>query len=170
MMQFRTLFQLSAIFVALMLSHFASAQDAEQKNQYEIDAATAEAYASAYSARDIDALSALLADEAIFEDPSNRFEGKTAIQAGLTEVFGRITSTGPDSREINKFRSGSTFIYMAFADFNMMMSVGGAPEQEFNFKVDFAMTLKVEKGKVIEHRDYVDTEAFLAQLQRQLPR
>ena len=139
-----------------------------EESQYQRDAEAAQAYADAYSARDIDALSALLADDAVFEDPSSRFEGKDAIAAGLSEVFGRITSTGPESKEINKYRSGNDFVFMGWADFNMMMAIGDQPEREFNFKLDFMMTLRIDNGKVTEHRDYLDTEAFLSQLQAQL--
>lgn len=139
-----------------------------EETQYQRDAKAAQAYADAYSARDINALTALLADDAVFEDPSSRFEGKEAIAAGLTEVFGRITSTGPESKEINKYRSGNDFVFMGWADFNMMMAVGDQPKREFNFKLDFMMILKIENGKITEHRDYLDTEAFVSQLQAQM--
>ena len=141
---------------------------AAQESQYARDAAAAQAYADAYSARDIAGVSAYLADDAIFEDPSNRWSGKNEILDGLSGVVGRVTSAGPESREINKFRSGNFFVYLAWIDFSMMLEVGEEPEREFNFKLDFMMTLKVENGKIVEHRDYIDTEAFVGQMQAQL--
>lgn len=141
---------------------------AAQESQYERDAKAAQAYADAYSARDMIGISAYLADDAVFEDPSSHWEGKDAILEGLGAVFDRVTSSGPENREINKFRSGNFFVYLAWIDFNMMMAVGDAPEKEFNFKLDFMMTLKVDNGKIVEHRDYVDTEAFVVQMQTQM--
>ncbi len=157
----------ASLLAAIMVLIAGQGAFAEQ-NQYTIDAEAAQAYADAYSARDITAMSAFLSEKAVFEDPASYFEGKGAIIDGLSEVFSRVTTTGPDTRELNKYRSGSHFVYIAWIDFNMMIAVGEQPEREFNFKLDLMMTLKVEHGKIVEHRDYLDTEAFIAQLQTQM--
>ncbi len=139
-----------------------------QPGQYEIDGNTARDYAAAYSSQDLQSLSELLADNAVFSDPSNHYQGKEAIIEGFRTGFKKIIGTGPDSREIGKFRSGNEFVHIALLDFSMLMSPGGLPEAEYRFKVDFTMILKVENGKVVEHTDYVDTEAFVSQLQAQI--
>ena len=137
-------------------------------NLYHLDGEAAKAYAAAYSERDIPALRALLADEAVFVDPSNHHVGRDNVVAGLEQAFAKITGGGDETREIVMFRSGNSFVHVAFIDFGMLMSVGEQPEREFNFKVDFAMILDVANGKIIRHTDYVDTEAFMAQLQSQM--
>lgn len=153
----------NAVVAFIVLTGFASAQDGTDPN-----ASAADAYATAYIAQDIEALAGLLADDAEFNDPANSWQGKDAIIEGLTDAFKRITGSGPDGREIRRFRSGNNFIFGAFADFNMLMTLGEIPEAEYNFKVDFLMILTVENGKIIEQNDYVDTDAFGAQLQEQI--
>jgi ketosteroid isomerase-like protein len=137
-------------------------------NQYQVDGEAATAYAAAYSERDIPTLRALLADEAVFVDPSNHHVGRDKVIASLEQAFAKITGNGDETREVVVFRSGNSFVHVAFIDFDMLMAVGEQPEREFNFKVDFAMVLDVEDGKIIRHTDYVDTEAFVAQLQSQM--
>ncbi len=137
-------------------------------SQYQIDADAADAYADAYSAQDLPALAELLAEQAVFIDPSNRYEGRDTIIEGLSETFKRIISSGPETRSISKFRSGNEFIHTAFIEFNMLMAVGELAESEYNFKVDFVMITKVQDGKIVQHTDYLDTHNFVAQLQAQV--
>ena len=147
----------------IVLTGMARAQNDTDPNALAVDN-----YATAYFAQDTETLAELLADDALFKDPSNTWQGKEAIIEGLSGTFKRITGSGPDGREIRRFRSGNDFIFGAWADFNMLMTVGEIPETEYNFKLDFLMILTVENGKIAEHNDYVDTEAFVAQLQTQI--
>ena len=147
----------------VMLTSLANAQ-----GDSDPDASAVQKYADAYFTQDIATMAELLADDATFKDPSNSWQGKDAIIEGLPETFNRITGSGPDGREIRRFRSGNDFIFGAWADFNMLMTVGEIPEAEYNFKLDFLMILTVENGKIVEHNDYVDTVAFVAQLQEQI--
>ena len=141
----------------------ANAQDDTDPN-----ALAAQNYAAAYLSQDTEGMAKLLADDAQFKDPSNSWQGKEAIIEGMEGVFKRITGSGPDGREIRRFRSGNDFIFGAWADFNMLLTVGEKPETEYNFKLDFLMILTAENGKIVEHRDYVDTDAFDSQMQSQI--
>ena len=44
----------------------------------------------------------------------------------------------------------------------------GQPDRTFHFAVDMSLALTVVDGRVRSHVDYIDTESFTAQLQRQL--
>lgn len=48
------------------------------------------------------------------------------------------------------------------------MPVSEEKVQEFNFKLDFMIVLKVVNGKVVHHTDYFDTEAFNQQVVAQM--
>ncbi len=160
--------QLTHTIRTILIAFFVMTGLASAQEITDPDALAAQNYAAAYLSQDTAALAALLADDAQFNDPSNSWQGKDAIIEGLTEVYKRITGSGPDGREIRRFRSGNNFIFGAWADFNMLMTVGEIPESEYNFKLDFLMILTVENGKIVEHNDYVDTDAFVAQLQKQI--
>lgn len=140
---------------------------AQSPSQYEIDAESAEGYATAYLQQNLETMAPYLAEDATFEDPSNRFTGRADILDGLAGIFGRITRGGTENREISKFRSGNRFLYSAFVDFYMMVPDNSRAPKEMRFQLYFSIALKVEDGQVVEHIDYVDTEAFVRQLQAQ---
>ncbi len=49
----------------------------------------------------------------------------------------------------------------------MMLDVGDAAHQEMRFQLNLIIVLKVVEGEVVQHVDYVDTEAFVLQMQEQ---
>lgn len=137
-----------------------------QTQQHVLDAEVAEKYMNTYGASNIQGLREFLADNAVFDDPSSHFEGADAIVEGLTTVFSDITRLEFDL--ITKYRSGNQFVYSGLIDFKMILALSAEQRQEFSFKLDFMVVLKIENGKVLHHTDYIDSEAFKQQLKAQL--
>lgn len=126
------------------------------------------AYVTAYAAKDYDTMASYLAENAVFEDPANHYEGRDAIISNMKANAHRSSDTGVPPEEILKLRSGTTYILASKIDFNLLMSPGGSPEREYNFKVNFVIMLKVEDGLIVRHDDFVDSDAFMSQLQAQM--
>lgn len=142
-----------------------SAQEAPRQDYTAVTAAgapVADAYFAAYIARDWDALEALLAADASFQDPT------------ATHVFGGVLSEGSDAM-MQRFRVGYAGIsHMEFVK-NRVLHSGDIAIYEgvLHWGLDLgdgtlvdsvtpmAIVLTVEDGKVVKHRDYVDYAPFL---------
>lgn len=130
------------------------------------DAEVAQKYSETYADRNIAGLREFLAEDAVFDDPSSHFEGADVVVEGLTGIFNSVTRL--EFEPSTKYRSGNQFVFSGIIDFNFVMPVSEEKVQEFNFKLDFMIVLKVVNGKVVHHTDYFDTEAFNQQVVAQM--
>ncbi len=125
--------------------------------------AVAEPYLQAYVSKDWDALEALLAEEASFRDPTAEL------------VFGGRLTSGRDAM-MTKFRTGYAGVEMSFEPTRTIFSgryailegkLSWSSMMQGGMKVDspdtpYVLILRVEGGKVVEHRDYTDYHPFIA--------
>ena len=124
--------------------------------------AVGEPYKNAYVTLDWDALEGLLGEEASFQDPTAKL------------IFGGLLTSGREAM-MNKFRNGNAGIQMSFVETRAIYTghyaifegelSWSSPMQDgrrvSSKDTPFVLVLKVEGGKVVEHRDYADYHPFL---------
>jgi uncharacterized protein YciI/predicted ester cyclase len=126
----------------------------------------ADAYVSRYIAGDVDGLAELMGDDVRFEDPVSRWEGRAKVVAGLRAVFLLMTIEGFEPR--STIASGADRVLVSGdVTFTQSGNIVGRPEQTLRFTVPLAMSLRVVRGRVVEHIDLVDSAAYQAQLEAQ---
>lgn len=129
--------------------------------------AVAADYLAAYLAGDLAALSALLADDALFLDPTSRLQGRDAIVQGLAAVFADLTIDSFDQQA--QFQSGTDrFVAMGRVRFQHSGDGVGRPAQRLSFDTPFVVTLQVADCAIVRHEDLVDSAEYQRQLLAQL--
>lgn len=154
--------------LAGMPSHLQSAQP--KPNYIETTRATrpvAEAYFAAYMAKDWNTLGSHLAEQANFLDPSAQLVFPGALQQGKSAVL-KFFREGYEGTVL-KFKpervwfSGHYGLFEGKLDWTSEV----APGKTIHMKdVSFLVTLRVEDGKVVEHRDFADYHPFLAEMKK----
>lgn len=154
---------LSGVVPLAMTAQEAADRAAAMKAEMEI----ARRYAAAMVANDHAAQAALLAPDAVFEDPTTTVTGRDAIVAGWGGQ--RIRILGVD--QLYAFHSGRGTVVMAGATrFEQTFGTSGGTDVTLAFDVRTAMALTIAGGLVTRHIDYVDIEGFAAQLQAHIAR
>lgn len=125
--------------------------------------AVAETYFNAYIARDWQVLEPLLAEDAVFTDPSAEpvfgkveLNGKQATVKNFRDNYAAITHM--------QFHKSRAFYFGAFAVFegNLDWTLNlGHGQTRVTTGMPFISILRIEAGKVREHRDYADYHQFL---------
>jgi ketosteroid isomerase-like protein len=130
------------------------------------DADVARGYFEAVVAGDHEALRAMLADNAVFEDPTSRVEGRDAIIASWGGQNVRMTGYAADA---SFFSDTGRYVFSGTVRFEQTFQRGdgGAP-LTFRFETPYVVVLRVVDGQIAYHRDYVDTGAFATQLNEQI--
>lgn len=149
-----------ALAVAAPSSAIAGAMDYVRQGQ--ATAPVADAYFDAYIALDWDRLEPLLADNATFQDrtaeqlfTSLKKDGKVDIMKGFRENYSGLTKM--IFRKSRVLHSGAYAIYEGDLEWGVKYPAGRVVESV----TPFVVILKVENGKVVEHRDWVDYGPFL---------
>lgn len=135
----------------------------------EVTAATspvADAYFRAYIALDWDALEPLLGENASFKDPTAEhvfggklFEGKDVVAAHFRQGYANVSQMS--FAPLRVLHAGNYGIYEGELTWKLRLRVGG----ELQTTMPFTCILRVEDGKVVEHRDYGDYTPFIAALE-----
>lgn len=155
---------MAGLMMALATTTSASAQPAPPRfaATTAATAPVADAYFAAYIARNWDALEPLLAEPAVFEDPTAlhvfgpvRSEGRTAIMERFRVGYAGISRMA--FAPTRRMMSGNVAIYEGALDFALDIG-NGLVVESVNPMV---IILTVEDGRVVSHRDYVDYAPFL---------
>lgn len=160
---------IAATCAGLTTASLASAQDAadERAAVMRDDIALARRYVAAMTANDHAAQAALLAPDAVFEDPTTTVVGRDAIVAGWGGQ--RIRILGVEEESV--FHSGRGTVLMAgMTRFEQTFATSAGADVTLAFNVRTAMALTVADGLVTRHIDYVDIDGFMAQLQAHIAR
>lgn len=122
----------------------------------------ADAYFDAYIALDWDRLEPLVADNATFQDRTAeqlftnlQKSGKVEMMKGFRENYSGLTKMIFHKTRV--VHSGAYAIYEGDLEWGVKYPAGRVVES----LTPFVVILKVENGKVVEHRDWVDYGPFL---------
>lgn len=125
-------------------------------------APVADAYFDAYIALDWDRLEPLVGDNVTFEDrtaeqlfTSLEKSGKAEVVKGFRENYSGLTKMIFHKTRV--LHSGAYAIYEGDLEWGVKYPAGRVVEST----TPFIVILKVENGKVVEHRDWVDYGPFL---------
>lgn len=160
---------IAASCAGLMAAPLASTQDAAASREAVMrdDIALARRYVAAMVANDHAAQGALLAPDAVFEDPTTTLVGRDAIVAGWGGQRIRILGVEEESA----FHSGRGTVLMAgMTRFEQTFATSAGTDVTLAFNVRTAIALTVADGLVTRHIDYVDIDGFMAQLQAHIAR
>lgn len=159
---------LAAFGIGIFLSFAALATPAgaasamDYLKQGEDTAKVADAYIDAYIALDWDRLEPMVADNATFQDrtaemlfTSLQKSGKAEIMKGFRENYAGLTKM--IFHKTRTLHSGNYAIYEGDLEWGVKYPAGRIVEST----TPFIVILKVEDGKVVEHRDWVDYGPFL---------
>lgn len=123
----------------------------------------ADAYFDAYTSLDWDRLEPIVADGASFQDRTAELvfgavgaTGKPAMMKLFRENYASITKM--TFKPIRRMHTGHYGIFEGDLNFAIKMQDGRIVEST----TPFLVTLRVENGKVVEHRDYADYAPFMA--------
>lgn len=166
---------MKALFTALSVSllMFASPGLAQTPSTTYADAANAtkdvgEAYFAAYIARDWDAMEVLMAEENSFRDDTAalvfgavKYLGKDNMLKGFREGYASVTHM--DFKPIRRMFAGHFAVFEGNLDWGINLDGG----RVVNSEMPFVVILRVEDGKVVEHRDYADYSPFLDAMRSQ---
>jgi ketosteroid isomerase-like protein len=157
---------ITAISVALTLGLASipapvAAQKSVYTQQSDATAKIGEAYIDAYIALDWDRIEPLIADNATFHDPTaempfkvSQKDGKPDIMKGFREGYAGVTKMM--LHRTRTLYSGNYAIFEGDLEFGVKLPDGRIVES----RTPFVAILRVEDGKVVEHRDYVDYVPF----------
>ncbi len=128
----------------------------------------AEAYFSAYVARDWDRLAPLLHERGGFRDPTAALvfggvgrEGKAATLRFFREAYAVLTHMA--FHRTRAFFAGEVAVFEGTLDWTVLLGDGREAVTE---RMPFVTVLRLEDGLVVEHRDYADYHAYLAAARR----
>lgn len=124
-----------------------------------------EKYFAAYIARDWDTIDPLLADNASFRDGTAELVFGGVIQTGKPAVIKlfRDGYASIDYMRFQKLRSyfaGNYAIFEGSLDWALKLDDG----RVIKSVMPFSTILRIEKGKIVEHRDYADYAPFIASM------
>lgn len=158
---------ITAISVAVTLgiasmSAPAAAQKSGYTQQSDATAKIGEAYIDAYIALDWDRLEPLLAENATVHDPTaeilfktQRKDGKPEAMKGFREGYAGVTKMM--LHRTRTLYSGNYAIFEGDLEWGVKFPAGRVVES----RTPFVAILRIENGKVVEHRDYVDYAPFI---------
>ena len=149
------------IIVAAFGCIFYSLNAAAQISNHEL----AKVYLEEYISGNIAGLEPYLSNDATFEDSADTFIGRDNIIIGLTRAFSVASINGYEEQDA--YHSGAFYLTKGLVDFSVKAEVFGEIGEPYNFVINFAVSLKMSDGKVVSHRDYVDTKNFMEQLTKQ---
>lgn len=141
-----------------------AAQGLGYAKQSEESARIGEAYITAYVALDWDRIEPLLADNATFHDPTaehsqifglKQRSGKPAVMKGFREGYAGVTKMM--LHRSRTFYSGNYSVFQGDLEWGLKFPDGRVVEG----RTSFVAILRIENGKVVEHRDYVDYAPYL---------
>lgn len=140
----------------------AFAQKVGYTQQSAATATVADAYIDAYIAMDWNRIEPLLADNATFHDPtaevlfgSKQKEGKPAIMTAFRQGYATVTKmTLHRTRAIHAGNYG-------IVEGELEWAVKFPGDRLVQSRGPFIIIVRVEGGKVVEHRDYVDYAQFI---------
>ena len=128
--------------------------------------AVGEQYIRAYVALDWDAIESMLADSASFQDPTAQIifggrlvSGKAAMLAFFRENYAGLTMSFVESRS---FFSGHYAVIEGELTWSAPLQNGGRVTSKDGA---FVLILRIEGGKVVEHRDYTTYKPFIDAMQ-----
>ena len=130
----------------------------------------AERYFKNYARLGFDSMAVDMANEYSFEDPTARIifqglriNGKEQALENFKKVYTFFNVSLPVNRS---YFSGNYGVFEGVYKFSV-----NAPNNEvMSFELPIVVIIKVENGKVTEHRDYADYQAYLAQSQKEMAR
>jgi len=124
--------------------------------------AIGEQYIKAYVALDWDAIGSMLADSASFQDPTAQIifggrliSGKSAMLAFFRENYAGLAMSFMESRS---FFSGHYAVIEGELTWSAPLQNGGRVTSKDGA---FVLILRIEGGKVVEHRDYTTYKPFI---------
>lgn len=140
----------------------AVAQKVGYTQQSAATATVADAYIDAYIAKDWNRVEPLLSDNATFHDPtaevlfgSKQKDGKPSVMAAFREGYEAVTKmTLHRTRVLNAGNYG-------IVEGELEWSVKFPGDRLVQSRGPFIIIVRVEGGKVVEHRDYLDYAQFI---------
>ncbi len=140
----------------------AAAQKVGYTQQSAATGSVADAYIDAYIAMDWERIAPLLADKATFHDPTaetlfgaTQKQGKADILTGFREGYAAITKM--TLHRTRTLHSG----HYAIVEGDLVWGVKFPDNRLVESRAPFIVIVRVEDGKVVEHRDYVDYAQFV---------
>lgn len=126
----------------------------------------ADEYLQLYLSGDIDGCREYWTEDSYFRDTIMEAHGAAEIHSKLTSVFEDFEITGFD-RE-HGFQSGADgALFTGMLRLDYAGEPLGVPGRRFQLRCAFAMAVRLRDGKVLEHIDYFDGEAFMEQVRKQ---
>ena len=129
----------------------------------------ADAYLKAVEQMDWARMQALLADDAIFEDPTSEVFGEPWRYVGPEAIVDFYRDAAVDTlatsyRIVRQFATGTHVVYEIEGSGHVKASLIGHPDKELKDTVNLVTVITVQDGKVIRHRDYVDYADMMQKL------
>lgn len=148
----------------------ASAQASKYVEQSASTGTIGDAYLDAYIALDWDRLEPMLADSVSFQDRTAELLFPNLVKSGKGEVIkgfreGYTGLTKMIFHKTRSFHAGNMAVYEGNLEWGVKFPQGRVVES----LTPFIVILRVENGKVVEHRDYVDYQPFLEQERKTRP-
>lgn len=149
---------------AMLTAPAALAQVQKYEEQSASTATVSDAYLDAYIALDWNRLEPMLADNVTFQDRTAELLFPNLVKSGKAEVIkgfreGYVGLTKMIFRRSRTFHAGNMAVYEGELEWGVKMS----PTRVVESVTPFVVIVRVEDGKVVEHRDYVDYAPFLKQ-------
>ncbi len=132
----------------------------------------ADRYFEAYRDDDPRTMDGLLADEAVYLDPTSVTVGEPIEVRGKYEILAMIEQAAGDAGDLEvdvrfRFYSNRHAFYVCQASYAIDGAELGAPGTEFRLEHPVVHVLEFEDGKVVEHRRYLDYAAAGRQIEAQ---
>ncbi len=125
----------------------------------------AHTYLDHYMAGRLDALGEHLAWHAHFEDPTLDVTGREEILEALRGVFATLTIESFEREQV--LVSAKLVLFTGQVRFTQATA---DPNRSLVFDLPMSVGLTIEHGKVVSHVDYLDDDAYTAQLTEQMSR
>lgn len=162
----------SKLFVALFFLFMSIAAVAQPKFRAITDSTktVAERYFKNYARLGFDSMAVDMANDYSFEDPTARIlfqglriNGKEQAIENFKKNYTFFNVSIPVTRT---YFSGNYGVFEGVYKF----SVNVPNNETMSFEIPIVVIIKVENGKVIEHRDFADYQAYIAQNQKEMAR
>lgn len=160
--------------ILLILLAFVSISAFAQKNtifndRTSITKEVASKYFKAYFNLDFDTMKSIMHDSISFNDPTAKYlfggkkvVGKINVYDNFKKSYASIIEMKQET--IRTIFSSNTGVF----ELNLVYKFNNDPDQIITIEMPLIVILKVENGKVIEHRDYADYNYFMEQYNNQL--
>ena len=127
-------------------------------------------YLERINAKDLDGLAALLAPDAVFDDPTAvAFRGASLEYRGRDEIVERFAASMTDTRNagfdvVSSFEAAGLAVLTLTYRTEIRGSVIGARAEWVPVEVSGTTVITVSDGQVTEHLDFIDYPGMLAQI------